>query len=331
MDFSQKLTERERSAINVMKAVAVLSVIAAHVISFSESNLFSKIVSSLWIVFGKVGVIVFFVIGGFLYKRKANDNKQFWKKKFFRIILPWFFCSMTTYALRVVTGSELSAFGYIKWIFGSDTWYYYFTIYTVFLFIFKWFYRRDVALFFFIGIQILFLTLRTFGITTTLSLGFFTDYLNPFHWVGYFSLGILIRKYRIDLMIRKRKFIIGIAGVVTSFSFCVLYYREIFTYFNIISSIFCVSTFILIAAGSYKIANLKIANYIGKIGTYSYCIYLLHMQIVQGFFSKVPAGIFKILFSPFIGLAIMLIIIWLGLFICKKLPFGDKIKMIVGL
>lgn len=88
MDTSQKLTQQESSAINIMKAVAVLSVISAHVVSFDESSLFAKIASSLYLLFGEIGVIIFFVIGGFLYKRTSGDRKEFWKKKFFRIILP---------------------------------------------------------------------------------------------------------------------------------------------------------------------------------------------------------------------------------------------------
>jgi peptidoglycan/LPS O-acetylase OafA/YrhL len=331
MENLQKLTNRESLTINVIKAVAILSVIAAHVVALNESNLISNIASSLWIAFGEVGVIIFFIIGGFLYKRKNNDNKEFWKKKFFRIILPWFFCSLVTYILSVIEGRELSILSYIKWILGSGTWYYYITIYTIFLLIFKWIYKKDAVLYFFIGLQIILLTLQAFGIGTTYSFGFITDYLNPFHWAGYFSLGVLIRKYRIDLTIRKKRIVVCAAGIIMAITLFVICYNKIFTYFNIISFLFGISSFILIVALSYTIANFKMANYIGKVGTYSYCIYLLHMQIVQSVVSKIPDSIFKVLFSPFIGLSIMLILILLGLFICKKLPFGDKIKMIVGL
>lgn len=326
----QKLTDRESIAIDLMKAVSVLSVIAAHVVSFNESTLFSKLITSFWTVFGEVGVITFFVIGGFLYKRKPGDHKEFWKKKLSRILLPWFFCSAVTYGLTVILSKEWGLLSYARWVLGSGTWYYYITIYTLFLFIFKWFHEKDVILFFLIGIQIMFLTLRSFGITTTYSFGFFTDYLNPFHWAGYFSLGILTRKYRIDLRIRNR-FMVSFSALIMVASLLVLCFNEIFTYFHIVSFVFCVSALILIATVSHKTANLKSAKNIGKIGTYSYCIYLLHMPIVQGVCSKLPAGLCKFLFSPFIGLSIMLILIFLGLHVCKKLPFGDKIKMIVGL
>ena len=326
----EKLTARESVAINIMKAIAILSVIAAHVVSVSNINLFAKIVSSLWCLFARVGVVVFFVVGGFLYRRSVGDNKSFWKKKFFRIILPWAFCATLTYILAVIKGANFSLIEYLKWIFGSGTWYYYITIYTLFLFIFKWFYDKDVILFILIGIQIMTLTFASFGVSTTIPFEFLTDYLNPLHWIGYFSFGILIRKYRFDLIVRKKKYIV-IALLVAVISMFVLYCKEIFTYFNIISVIFCISTLVVIAGFAYKIATINIAKHIGQIGIWSYCIYLLHMQIVQTFIPIVPDGMFNIIFSPFIGLGIMVALILIGVFVCNKFKFGEKIKMMVGL
>jgi len=331
MENPPKITDRESITINIMKSISILSVIAAHVVSLNKSNVASGIISSLWIAFGKVGVIVFFIIGRFLYKRKDKDHKEFWKKKFFRIILPWLFCSLMTYLLTVIVRKEFNAFACIKWVLGSETWYYYVTVYTLFLFIFKWFYKIDAILYFFIGLQIVLLTLQSFGIPTTYSFGFFTDYLNPFHWIGYFSIGVLIRKHCFHSTIMRKKIVICLGSIVTMTSLFVLCYHEIHTYFNIVSFVFGVSSFILIAALSYTIAKYKAAKHIEKVGTYSYCIYLLHMQIVQGLLSRLPDSIAKIIFAPFIGLTIMLILIMVGLWICKKIPHGNKIKMVVGL
>ena len=326
---NKTLTDRESTSINIIKAISILSVIAAHTISFSPVNLFSEIISSFWVLFGEVGVIAFFVVGGFLYSRKPHDGKIFWKKKFFRIVVPWFICSLLTYLLTaLLNGFNVS---YFKWILGSGTWYYYITIYTLFIFIFKWLYDKDAILWLLIVAQIVSLTLASFGISTTIPLGFFTDYLNPLNWIGYFSFGILIRKYRFDLMLRKQKFIIIISCVLALFLFWILSSKKIFTYFNLLSFLFCLSSFIIITAISYKLATIKNVKYIGTIGTWSYCIYLLHMQIVQFVVRKIPDGWFKLMFSPFIGLIIMIILIIIGLYVCKRIPFGEKIKTWVGL
>ena len=331
MPNMKKLTSRESVAINLMKAIAVLSVITAHVVPVSNANRISELLSSFWNVFGTVGVIIFFAIGGFLYNRYPGDGIVFWKKKFHRLILPWLVCSAGTYVLSVVLGEELGAVNYLKWIFGSGTWYYYFTVYLLFLFVFKWLYDREWILYLLMVVQLLALALATFGMTTTLPVPFLTDYLNPLHWVGYFSLGILIRKHRLDQKLRDRRSVVPVACILGAVSLYILCSQGIFTYFHLVSAVFCLSALVMIAAIAYAAADTGISKYVEKIGTYSYCIYLLHMQIVQSVIERIPNCVAKILFSPFIGLGIMLILIWIGLYVCKKLPFGEKLKALVGL
>ena len=107
--------------------------------------------------------------------------------------------------------------------------------------------------------------------------------------------------------------------------------KQIFGYFHILSAVFCLCVLVAAADISYRTASVGAARYIGRIGTWSYCIYLLHMQIVQGTVLKIPDGVFKLVFAPFIGLALMVLLIGVVQFICNKLPFGDKVKKIVGL
>lgn len=328
--MNTKFTERESTAINVAKSVAILSVIAAHVVPLVKTDLLSNFVSSSWNMFGRVGVIVFFVIGGFLYSRKDGDRKTFLKKKAFRIFIPWVFCSLLTYSICLFY-HPFFLVDYLKWVFGSGTWYYYATVYTLFIFVFKWVYKNDVILYSLIGVQTIVLIMKSIGFSTTLPFDFFTDYLNPLHWIGYFSAGIILRRKRFDIVLRENRTVLILSAIVSVISFLILYKQEIHTYFNIITSIFCVSFSVLILRFSYWIAKFKVSNHVGKAGEYSFCIYLLHMQIVQGVISKIPEGIVKLICSPFVGLFLMLFLISIGLWICKKLPFGDKIKMLVGL
>jgi peptidoglycan/LPS O-acetylase OafA/YrhL len=236
-----------------------------------------------------------------------------------------------TYAVSVILTGQLGPVGYLKWILGSETWYYYLSVYTCFLFVFKWFYAREGILWFWIAVQTLSLVLASIGISTTIPLPFFTDYLNPLHWVGYFSFGILVRKHRWDLILRKKKGIAAAAAFSALFFLYILCSERIFTYFHIATFVFCVSSLIASVAVAYAAAALPGADRIGKIGTYAFCIYLLHVQILQGITARLPDGIIKILFAPFIGLGIMLILISAGLALCKKLPFGEKLKALVGL
>lgn len=87
---------------------------------------------------------------------------------------------------------------------------------------------------------------------------------------------------------------------------------------------------VIIADVAYKISDTKVARKIEQIGICSYCIYLLHMQIVQGIVARIPNGLLKTMLTPFIGLFVMMICIFIGVSICNKLSFGTKIKKIVG-
>lgn len=331
MGTSTPLTDRESRAINLAKALAILSVIAAHVVPRSFDTLSADVITAAWTMFGRVGVIVFFMIGGFLYSRKANDNKVFWKKKFFRIVIPWVFCSFLTYTFTTVLARSFSISGYLKWMLGSGTWYYYATIYTLFLLIFKWFHKNNTILYALIIVQTIALTLNSVGVSTTIPLPFFTDYLNPLHWIGYFSMGILLRKSRIDTILRTKPISAYLSAFLSLISFLILYQQGIYTYFDILTSVLCISSAILIMYITYWFAQFNVSRYVGKIGEFSFCIFLLHMQIVQGVVAQIPDGIIKMLLSPFIGLSVMLLFICIGLWVCKKLPVGDKIKLLVGL
>lgn len=331
MEKVQKLSQRESTAVNIMKAVAILSVIAAHVVSPTDTDFLSELVSSSWGLFSRIGVIIFFVLGGFLYNRSSYDALGYWKKKFSRIIVPWLICSTLTYAIAVALGIEFGLTHYGKWVMGSGTWYYYITVYTLFLILFQWLQHKEWILYFLIVAQGLSLLLASFGISTTVPVEFVTDYLNPLHWIGYFAFGILARKRRWDLHIRRYRWVTLLAWLVMAASAWMLYTWKIFTYFHILTSLFCMSALMIIADLAYCAAGWRIAGRFAKIGVSSYCIYLLHMQIVQPVIARIPDSVWKILFAPVIGLGIMMMLITLGLAVCRRLPFGNKLKGLIGL
>ena len=111
-----KLTKEDSKVIDILKCIGILSVISAHVVQYSEVNLITKIVSFFWNQFGHVGVVIFFVIGGFLYSRKDGDDATFWKKKLFRIIIPWMLAAIITYAICVMLGGPLGVYRYLHYL-----------------------------------------------------------------------------------------------------------------------------------------------------------------------------------------------------------------------
>ncbi len=331
MNRLRKLTETESIAVDLIKVIAIFSVITAHTMKLYDFSIYAKVISSLWSAFAWVGVVFFFVIGGYFYNRRENDAKAFWKKKFFRLILPWFVCATLTYGLGVLIGNSFDMISYLKWIFGSGSWYYYIVVYVFFMFIFRWLYQCDTVMYIFVAIHLVSLCLGNFGIFLTPQIGFMTNYLNPIYWVGYFSIGVLIRRYNLDLKLQKSRVFPLISFFVMIVSLGVIVYFKIYTYVNGISYVFALSLLVLVARLCYWLAEFKFSAQVRKIGSASYCIYLLHMQIVQKAVAMIPEGYIKVTLAPVLGMVIMVAFVSVCSFVLNKIPFGKKIKMIIGL
>lgn len=331
MSKLRKLTDTQSVAVDLIKAVAIFSVIAAHVNIVVDYNPYVRVISSLWGAFSKVGVVFFFVIGGYFYSRKENDSKTFWSKKFFRLILPWLVCSTMTYWVRFLDGEALSISMYLKWIFGVGTWYYYIVMYLFFLLVFRLFYKNDGILYFIVIAHFAIICANTCGFSFTPSVSFITDYLNPLYWMGYFSLGILIRRKEWDVRFGKNRWLLAVSIITTLMFLGIIICFEINTYFSIVTYMFALASLFVVANICYLASKYRASTYIRKIGTSSYCIYLLHMQIVQQAMLFIPDGNIKVILAPVMGLVLMVVFICVCSLVLNKIPYGEKIKMIIGL
>ena len=75
MTEKTKLTSRESIAIDIIKAIAIFSVIVAHTVSVSNSSFYAKAISLIWGMFARIGVPSFLIIGGFFYYRTKAKKK----------------------------------------------------------------------------------------------------------------------------------------------------------------------------------------------------------------------------------------------------------------
>ena len=182
------ITEKQSNALYVIKAFAILSVIAAHMPFGAEHPTADLIRNAL----GQVGVAVFFIVSGFLYKRTEGDTKTFWQKKLKGIVIPWILFSLLTFAVSCVLSHKIPMAVLPKWILGFGTWYWFVPILLMCFALFK-FLDDNVSLVFTILLSIASVMLMSFGILKCNSL--FTQYTNVFNWIGFFAFGILLRKY----------------------------------------------------------------------------------------------------------------------------------------
>ena len=104
---SETLHQEESKGFYIYKAIAILCVIAAHVSAIIENlGIWTFICSTFWAMMARIGVVIFFTTSGFFFSRTKGDSLNFWKKKFFNIIIPWLICATATFLLVVLTGDK---------------------------------------------------------------------------------------------------------------------------------------------------------------------------------------------------------------------------------
>lgn len=326
-----KLNILDSNAINIARGIAILSVIAAHVNQVNNSSIISSVITNGIKYFGQIGVGVFLLLGGFLYDRQEHDTFKYFARKGRTLFLPWIFCSSVTYFLSALLTMTFSVDDYFKWILGSGTWYYYIVIYVILLGLFKWIWKRDGLLFLCIILTGISLWIgEDFIFGHNLMGGVITPYLNIFNWIGFFAIGILVRRYIGTLKIKGSMLLLALAFMILG---CVgLCYFEINSYFSIYAYIFEVGAGGILIHLCYYIDKLHyLTMFLEYSGKNSYCIYLLHMQIVQFLCSRIPNNICGAVLRPIIGLAIMDILILLIYKIGKKYEFVNKVLFLLGL
>ena len=326
----EKLDDAESKIISVLQSFAILSVIAAHVNTLNDVTSIHKIITSFWGAFGCVGVAIFFLLGGFLYNRKASDTAAFWNKKLHGLIIPWLVCSFITYGIKVITTNQFGILDYLKWVFGFGTWYYYSTVYIVFLALFKLLMKSDMLLYVVMGLNILSLGISTFN-KEWLNFLFLTPYLNILNWIGFFALGIIIRKYRLDRKIMRSRgpLVMGIVIAIIAFRLMQAFDKR--GYFNVFGLVFELATAVVLLYVARGVCRFKFFERFAEIGSYAYCIYLLHMPIVQPICARLPDMLIFDIIKPMFGFVIMVFLVCIAKSVCAFLPFGERICKIVGI
>lgn len=72
-DVSNQISEHESKTFYIIKAIAMLSVIAAHVNSFvDDMGFIVSTVTNFWSAFANVGVVAFFISSGFFFTPKIG-------------------------------------------------------------------------------------------------------------------------------------------------------------------------------------------------------------------------------------------------------------------
>lgn len=329
MNKLSKITDSDSRSFYVIKAFAMLSVIAAHLNNpINDSGILTKAVTNFWAAFSTVGVVSFFIMSGFFYHREAGDTIRFWNKKLKFAVFPWVIFSAATYTLSCFVTKKCSVFGYIKWMLGFGAWYYYMTVLILMYIIFKFIGQNDFLLWLCMIINFVAIIFTTFHSEPILP--FITNFLNIFHWIGFFALGVLIRKYRFDRKLLKSKIPLFVCVGLFLIDCILIPKIKVYTYFHIFSLQYELTFFVILLYLGYYISSLKSKWVCGLvfIGKNTLFIYLTHMQVVQFIVNRFPNNLIKYIVSPFFGLLIMVVITFAIKFIAERTNCGKMLKYI---
>ena len=311
-----EITKTQSNSLFVAKAFAILSVICAHMTFTNEYIVAETIRNCL----GQIGVCVFLILSGFFYKRKENDSKEFWSKKLKSVFVPWLLLSICTFMLSAVLKRLLSGFpfSFIQYFLGFGSLYWYMTISFILFVVFKYI-TKNWQLVVCVIISILSVYLSFFKIIPYNQ--YFNQYLNPFNWVGFFALGILLRKENLlDKLINIKAFVFAFIGFVMSIVAVIAFRLNEFLSYTDVTSLFTeIFGFIVVLNLSNWLSNSKLLIDIGKK---SFFIYLMHIQVAGAINTRLPYNTVFFILRPFIALAVCYIIAVVFKFILEKIKLS---------
>jgi len=306
------------------RLLAILTIISAHI---NIKN--SEIISNFYSAIGSIGVIVFLIAAGYYFK----PNKQpihFIKKKAVSIAIPWIVLGSMVYVVNsILIGSRLGILSWIGWLVGYKTYLYFVPVILICFVLF--YYHNLPTLIVAMGLNVVSLSLTSAGIlepvVKTLHI---TNYLNFFNWIGFFAVGILLRRIPYEKCItfftrtRIPVLCFSIFGVVlvTFTEYRVGYFSSFGWVFELICawSVFGVCT-------CKRIYN----KFSVSVSETSYGIYILHMMFV-GILGKIYSV--HPIVSVFANIIVMLfthLVLLVGRRAAKKLDMERLYSCITGI
>ena len=324
------MTKQKDLTVSIMKFFAIFSVICAHCNSVSASApFFAQTSSRFWQQIGTIGVIIFFIVSGALFHYNKYSLKGFVIKKLLNLFIPWVISGSIVYFYVYIRKPPITFLSWLYYIIGNGSYLYYLTI----LFIcYSFFYflkplRHTYSL-------IIISVLTIVSVCLIHDKGVITPYLDIFNWIGYFSFGILLSRYkdnaiRIFSNIEKIKLMIYFVFITSLILRSIL--KTNITYWGTLNFVCIVFGAVSFALISKTLSNhFMFSKHLVALGDNSLFIYLWHMPVAGIVANIMNRGLFVygVPLRPFIVLTIMIVV----LHIAKKLVCKNSfVSAIIGL
>ena len=312
------LVKKDTSSIlNIAKILSILCVILAHS-RINDYSYYSHLAERL----GCLGVVTFFFIAGYFFNISKYGFVPFFKKKVTSIFIPWLFWGSVVF---IISNSPKNIISWLNWMIGNGTYLYYLTMLIICYLLFS-ISENKVFCYSAIFLNVTSLLLTSFNILEShLEIN---NYLNPFNWIGFFALGILLKNifFNFLIFINKHKF-----KIIVSYIFFLLISINLeiehgyFSKFAVINEVLGMITIFSISCLKFfsKQSILKIAGY-------TFTVYLIHFVVF-------PIRKFLIVnhitqfFNPLIYLFFCLFIIAVGRYIATKIKLLKLYNILLGI
>ncbi|SEW39805.1 acyltransferase family protein [[Clostridium] fimetarium] len=318
---------QERDCIYIMKAIALYSVVSAHVGIISNNTFFGILFSLILSSIGSIGVGIFFLISGYLFLNTNKTTTQFLSAKVSTIIIPWIFCGTLLFFYVALRKGGVNIYNWVSTLMVHSH-LYYLTILMIFYLLF-WKLKNNLCFLLFN----MFLSIISI-VLTGLDLIPIYPYINPFNWSIYFILGLLIKKYHLleKLVLFCKKWFLCITSIYFLFLIIYLINGVSISYWKYASFIAELVAMAFVFGASYFCLMLKKANWLVDIGKISFSLYLLHMPIagiITNLFNRFELWYFT-LFIPIIVIIITIAGIQTFRFISRKIKVNKIFDILIG-
>lgn len=318
----------ERQYIYIVKAIALCSIVFAHVGAITNNSILNKIFTFILSSIGTVGVGVFFLISGYLYLKTKKAFLQFCQSRIKIIIIPWIFCGTLDFLYIAFRKGGLNFYNWFISI-TVHSHLYYLTILIIFYLLF-WKFKNNLAF------LLSFTVLSVISITLTgLNLIPIYPYINPFNWAIYFIIGLLMKRYSLleKTVMLCKKWILVIAGTYLIILNLYLINGISVTYWKYAAIIAELVAITFVFGTSCYCLYLKKVKWIVYLGKMSFSIYLLHMPFA-GIFTNLCNKFnlwYLSLLIPFIVIISTVAGIETFRYISKRMGIGKILDLLIGI
>lgn len=276
--------KKRNNYIYILKALAIFSVICAHSTPLAVDSSKCNVISSKVLDYlGTFGVPIFFCISGYLFAGNTRTWGDFWKRKVITLFLPWVCCETLLWLYVVLRKGGISIVAWLLFFLGYHHTTYYLTILVLFYVIY-WKIRK-LGVIWTLNVVSIISMLETgwnVGVFHQLNVILNSYYLNPFNWMLFFGIGLLIQReqQKVVQCFGGRWGVLCVCGSMAYFIIHVYLGLEMyyFSRYALIGNLLNLGTVVYLGQ---KLSNRKKKELLLKIGEWSFSIYLLH-QFVAG-------------------------------------------------